>query len=41
MTVNVPEMVTKFMKSHDDPDMVSEMRSLNVFSWESVMLRLE
>jgi hypothetical protein len=28
MAVDVPEIVTKFMESHDDSDMVSEMRSL-------------
>jgi hypothetical protein len=28
MAVDVPEMVTKFMESRDDPDIVSEMRSL-------------
>jgi hypothetical protein len=28
MTVNVPEMVTKFIEPHDDPDMVSKMRLL-------------
>jgi hypothetical protein len=28
MAVDVPEMVTKFMESYDDPDMVREMRSL-------------
>jgi hypothetical protein len=26
MAVEPPETVTKFMKSHDDPDMISEMR---------------
>jgi hypothetical protein len=34
MAVDVPKMVTKFMESHDYPDMVSEMRSLWEFSWE-------
>jgi hypothetical protein len=28
MAVDVPEIVTKFMESHDDPYMLSEMRSL-------------
>jgi hypothetical protein len=28
MDVDVPAMVTKFMESHDDPHMVSKMRSL-------------
>jgi hypothetical protein len=28
MAVDVPEMVTMFVKSHDDPDMVIKMRSL-------------
>jgi hypothetical protein len=28
MDLDVPEMMTKFMESHDDPDMVSEVRSL-------------
>jgi hypothetical protein len=28
MAMDVQEMVTKFMESHDDPDMVSEMRPL-------------
>jgi hypothetical protein len=27
MSVDVPEMVTNFIESHDDPDMVSKMRS--------------
>jgi hypothetical protein len=36
--VDIPEMVTKFMESHDDPDIGSEMRSLSEFSLGSVML---
>jgi hypothetical protein len=28
MVVDVLEMMTKFMESHDDPDIVSEMRTL-------------
>jgi hypothetical protein len=28
IAVDVPEMVTKFMESHDDPDVVSKIRSL-------------
>jgi hypothetical protein len=37
MPVDDPEMVAKFMESHDDIDMVSKMRSLWAFSWGSVM----
>jgi hypothetical protein len=40
MAVDVPEMVTKFMESHDDPDMVSKIRSLCEFPRESVILCL-
>jgi hypothetical protein len=39
MAVDVSEIKTKFMESHDDPERVSEIQSLE-FSWESVMLRL-
>jgi hypothetical protein len=28
MAVDVPDMMTKFMESHDDPDMISKMRSI-------------
>jgi hypothetical protein len=32
--VDVPEMVTKFMESHDDTEMLRTMRSLRGFLWE-------
>jgi hypothetical protein len=37
MAVDVPDMVAKFMESHEDIDAVREMRSLSEFSWGSVM----
>jgi hypothetical protein len=32
MAVDIPEMVAKFMLSHDDADMVRKMGSLQEFS---------
>jgi hypothetical protein len=37
MAVDVPEMVAKFMESHDDTDMVRKMRYLGEFSSGSVV----
>jgi hypothetical protein len=37
MAVDVPDMVAKFMESHEDIDVVREMRSLWELSWGSVM----
>jgi hypothetical protein len=37
MAVDVPDMVAKFLESHDDTDMVRKMRYLREFSWESVV----
>jgi hypothetical protein len=37
MAVDVPGMVAKFMESHEDIDVVREMRSLGKLSWGSVM----
>jgi Chromo (CHRromatin Organisation MOdifier) domain len=37
MSVDVPDMVTKFMESHEDIDALRDMRSLWEFSWGSVM----
>jgi hypothetical protein len=37
MAVDVPDMVAKFMESHDHTDMVRKMRSLGDFSWGSVV----
>jgi hypothetical protein len=35
--VDVPEMMAKFLESHDDTDMVRKMRSVLEFSCESVV----
>jgi hypothetical protein len=37
IAVDDPEMVTNFMESHDDTDMVRKMRYLCEISWGSVM----
>jgi hypothetical protein len=37
MTVDVTDMVAKFMESHEDIDTVRRMRSLSEFSWGSIM----
>jgi hypothetical protein len=37
MAVDIPDMVAKFMESHEDIDAVREMRSLWEFSRGSVM----
>jgi hypothetical protein len=37
MAVDVPDMVAKFMESHEDMDAVREMRSLREFFWGSFM----
>jgi hypothetical protein len=37
MAVDVPEMAAEFMESHEDIDMVREMRSLGEFSLGIVM----
>jgi hypothetical protein len=37
MAVNMQEMMTKSIESHDDPDIVSKMRSVWEFSWVSVL----
>jgi hypothetical protein len=40
MAVDVPEMVTMFIESHDDQDMVSKLRSLSKFTRGIVILGL-
>jgi hypothetical protein len=37
MAVDVPDMVAKFMESHEDIDTVRKMRSFSELSWGSVM----